>query len=377
MKILELTNYTAGICGVGNRVKEEARLLAKMKYEVKIFSSDFIKGSKKRAPQEDRIGDVSIKRFPGQKLGGESYMAWSNFGELQKEIKTYSPKVIIAHAYRHTHTVIASHIAKSIGARSFLVTHAPFVEDDSTRSFLAKWYVRIFHDPLVGKSTLKRFDKIIAITRWEIPYLEKLGVPRHKIAYIPNGIPDEFFKEKKGQESDKILYFGRISPIKKLETLIDAFSIIQDKGIILELVGPAEKDYLEMLVRKIADLNLQKRIVITGPIFDLTEKIKKIDSASIIVLPSKREAMPQSLIEAMARQKIVVASDNPGTHELIEHGRNGFLFPVGDSKELAILLDHCLSNNLSHVKKKARVSVERFKWTKLIQNLDVLIRQDS
>ena len=45
--------------------------------------------------------------------------------------------------------------------------------------------------------TFKWSDKIIAITRWEIPILIKLGVKKEKIAYIPNGIPDEFFKQKK------------------------------------------------------------------------------------------------------------------------------------------------------------------------------------
>ena len=42
MKILELTNYTAGGCGVWARVKNEAELLSKRGYDVRIFSSNFI-----------------------------------------------------------------------------------------------------------------------------------------------------------------------------------------------------------------------------------------------------------------------------------------------------------------------------------------------
>ncbi|MEK6824229.1 MAG: hypothetical protein AABY02_00065, partial [Nanoarchaeota archaeon] len=64
MRILELTNYTAGVCGVGARVKQEAALLAQKGHEVQIFSSCFTKGSSDTASREDTIGGVRITRFP-------------------------------------------------------------------------------------------------------------------------------------------------------------------------------------------------------------------------------------------------------------------------------------------------------------------------
>ncbi|MEK6848555.1 MAG: hypothetical protein AABX65_02900 [Nanoarchaeota archaeon] len=63
MKILELTNYSAGICGVFQRVKQEAELLSK-KHEVMIFSSNATKGSKEIAKPEDLLNGIKIKRFP-------------------------------------------------------------------------------------------------------------------------------------------------------------------------------------------------------------------------------------------------------------------------------------------------------------------------
>ncbi len=76
MKILELTNYSAGICGVWNRVKEEAARLSKKNHEVVVFSSNFTKGSDEIAKSKDKIGGVLIRRFPARKLGGESFMKW-------------------------------------------------------------------------------------------------------------------------------------------------------------------------------------------------------------------------------------------------------------------------------------------------------------
>ena len=61
MKILELTNYTSGICGVFQRVKQESLELSKKGHEVMIFSSNAIKGSEEIASTEDKTENVKIK----------------------------------------------------------------------------------------------------------------------------------------------------------------------------------------------------------------------------------------------------------------------------------------------------------------------------
>lgn len=368
MKILELVIYSAGVDGVWARVKKEAELLAANGHEVRVFSSDFIKGSKGRAPHEETMGKVKITRFNGKKLGGESFMSWGK-ADLSRAIEDYHPDVILAHSYRHPHTVIASRTAKRIGAKSFLITHAPFVPGDKTRSFLAKWYIRWYHDPFVGRSTLKRFDKVIAITQWEKPYLHKLGVPESKIIHIPNGIPDEFFTQKKNAAQHKILFLGRIAPIKNIEVLIKAIPYIHDKKIKVELVGPAEEEYLKKLKTLVQKEGVGSRVVFSGPVNDMKKKIQKIDSASIFVLPSLREAMPQALIEAMARGKTVIASRNDGTLEIIQDGQNGLLFDKDSPQDLAKKINFLQENKVS-MERKAKASVEQYRWSKIIAKME-------
>ena len=60
-------------------------------------------------------------------------MTW-NGGQkvVVKALGDFKPDIIIAHSYRHTHSVIASKIAKKLGAKSFLVTHAPFANVSRT-----------------------------------------------------------------------------------------------------------------------------------------------------------------------------------------------------------------------------------------------------
>ena len=57
--------------------------------------------------------------------------------------------------------------------------------------------------------------------------------------------------------------------------------------------------------------------------------------ANIVCLPSYREGIPRSLIEASACARAVVASDVPGCRQAVRHGKNGLLVPVRDVNELA------------------------------------------
>lgn len=373
MKILELTNFSAGGCGVFARVLQESLLLSKKGHEVMIFSSYFEKGTWKVMPLEDKYQKVRVRRFKAKKLGGESFLKW----DFEDEAIKFNPDVIIAHGYRHVHTTKALKIKSKIDCKVFLVTHAPFVERNSTRSLPAKFSVRVY-DSTIGKKTINNFDKVLHITNWELPFLFSLGVKKEKLIYSPNGIGQEFFRTKKSHaESRKVLFIGRISPIKNLEVLIKSMHLITNNSVKLEIVGPAEEQYLSSLKSLVEKLNLAKRVNFLAPIYDIREKIKKIDSAKIFVLPSKREAMPQALIEAMARGKICIASDNPGSREIISHKKNGFIFQNEVAGDLAKNIDYVLSQkNTNNVSINAKKSVEKFSWDKIIKGLEKAITHD-
>ena len=210
MKILEVCPYSAGICGVWTRVLEESKRLSKRGFEIKIFSSNAVKGSNEIAPSHEKLGPkgvssgvkIEILRFPFKKLGGESFMSW----DFEKEALNYSPDIIIAHNYRHLHTTKCLKIAEKLKGENkkckvFLVTHAPF-ERKLTRTFLQNLIVKIY-DLFIGRKTINKFDKILAITKWEMPYLLKLGAKKEKIIYIPNGISPEFFSLKKQAKKEQ------------------------------------------------------------------------------------------------------------------------------------------------------------------------------
>jgi glycosyltransferase involved in cell wall biosynthesis len=348
-KILIICNFSKGISGTFTRAFEDAKEFVKRGHEVHIFSSN--ETEERLIVDREVLEGVMIKRFPvSRKIG---YALWFL---VEEEVLKLRPDIIICHGYRKPYTNKAVKIAKKIEAKCFLITHSPF---NVERNWKLRLFTKLYD--LFCKNILNKFDKVIAITKWEMPYLSKLGCKKEKIVYIPNGLPNEFFENRK--EGNGILFLGRITPLKDLDILDLALENLKIQAI---AVGPIEKNYNPNF----------KNIKINPPIYDLKEKIAEIDKCEIFVLPSKREAMPQALVEAMARGKIVIASETDGANELIEHGKNGFLFPIGDSFRLRTLLIFAKvlqSHQKEMISDEAIKTAERYNINKLIKGWDNLI----
>jgi glycosyltransferase involved in cell wall biosynthesis len=81
----------------------------------------------------------------------------------------------------------------------------------------------------------------------------------------------------------------------------------------------------------------------------------------IAVLPSYREGLPKSLIEAAAVGRPIVTTDVPGCREVVKDGENGFLVPAKDAKELSIAIQKLINNPklLISMGKKGRLMAEQ------------------
>ncbi|MEK6819468.1 MAG: glycosyltransferase, partial [Nanoarchaeota archaeon] len=145
--------------------------------------------------------------------------------------------------------------------------------------------------------------------------------------------------------------------------------------IIFELLGPADVKYLLSLIELVKAEGLENKVFFNNRGYNIKEQIKFLDSGKIFVLPSISEGMPQVLIEAMARGKIVISSDNPGSKDLIQNGKNGYLFKIGDARDLADKINLVSSKNNTLMKENATNSVKIYSWDKVIESIEKMLNQ--
>jgi glycosyltransferase involved in cell wall biosynthesis len=148
-----------------------------------------------------------------------------------------------------------------------------------------------------------------------------------------------------------------LRPEKNHVQLVDAVAALHRMGIPARALLVGDGEMRGAIEARARELNVGCDVVITGFQQDVRPYIAACDTA---VLCSFTEAFSLAAIEAMALSKPLVHSDVGGAAEMIVPGRNGFLFPVGDTRafvdKLAILADPAVSRRMGA---RARRMVER------------------
>jgi len=130
---------------------------------------------------------------------------------------------------------------------------------------------------------------------------------------------------------------SRLVPIKDHETLLLALKRLH--GVHLAVLGDGElRPTLEARVR---DLGLADRVHFVGWWTDVASALSDLD---VVVLTSRNEGTPVSLIEAGAAARPVVATDVGGVAAVVEHGVTGYLARPGDPEHIASLISAVLED---------------------------------
>ena len=161
---------------------------------------------------------------------------------------------------------------------------------------------------------------------------------------IPNAINPAFIRSPYDGEREKVIVgAGRLNEQKNFPLLISAFAKIAGKFSEHKLVIYGKGDLLESLKGLAAELGVGDRVEFPGFCDDMPERLER---ASMFVLSSDYEGMPNALMEAMASGLPCVSTDcgGGGARFLIENGENGILVPQRDEDELATAMEKILSD---------------------------------
>lgn len=210
-------------------------------------------------------------------------------------------------------------------------------ERNDPHHFAGKKIVRIF-----SRFLMRFSDGFVFQTNDAKKYYNKIRKGRGIV--IPNPLmADRLPVRYEGFREKIIINIGRLEQQKNQKILIQAFSQIAQKYPGYRLIIYGEGSLRETLENEIKKYRQQDRIFLPGNYEDIHEKIRK---ASVFVLCSDFEGMPNALIEAMALGIPCISTDCPcgGPRELIKDGVNGILIPVGDVKALKEKIEYFINN---------------------------------
>ena len=174
--------------------------------------------------------------------------------------------------------------------------------------------------------------------------------PNKKTAIIGNPVFLNSNPIEECEIKDKtILFVGRLEEQKNVYLLIDSFAVFSSKFTDYNLKIYGDGLLKEKLIKYAESLKLSEKIHFCGNNQNWHTIEKK---ASMFVLSSDFEGMPNALMEAMALGIPSISTDCPigGPRELITDKKSGFLVPVGDTKSIAKKMEEiAVDNNLSNL----------------------------
>ncbi|TDM15069.1 glycosyltransferase family 1 protein [Macrococcus bovicus] len=139
-----------------------------------------------------------------------------------------------------------------------------------------------------------------------------------------------------------VSFIGRLVKEKGIVDLLDAYSLLKEKNITIIIMGMlphGERDTTTHDFIKKYEAN--KNIKFVGHVNNAEDYLNLSD---IFCLPSYREGMPRSIIEAMAMKNAILATNIRGSREEVINNETGYLFEVNRSDEIAKYIDY-LNNN--------------------------------
>lgn len=184
------------------------------------------------------------------------------------------------------------------------------------------------HPRLTGWA-LRGADRVITLSA-ESSEVSARFVPADRVVLIPNAIPSSSPAEKQ----NLVVFGGVVSHRKGIDVLQQAWSAIDAPGWELVVAGPVQDEHL---VREgIPGLTLAGSLA-------HQELMALLDRSRVAVLPSRDEAMPMFILEAMARGNCVVATDVGGIAAVLKDGR-GVVVPAGDVESFRAALQSVLAD---------------------------------
>lgn len=378
MKIFQVTTFYHPVTGgVESHVAILNRYLTKLGHEVTVLTSDASKLGPRITPRKNVIDGIKVRRF----------FTWFSLSQYHKfypglffYLMSHDFDVVHVHGFRKLETYAAWLAAKLKRKKVVLTTHNPF--PTTTRTKLQDFFIKI-HDFTIGKMLVKRLDKIITILASENAIFEKdFKVAKEKLVTVYNGINPELLEvgdSKKFAESQNIdlskwkaivVGCGRLNYAKGFQFLEKAVKGLPD---VLFYIAGGDDGYYTELQKIYRD---SENIIFNG-VYIPQEKLRDIYAAAdVFVLPSIHEATGTVMLEALAQDCAIVASNQGGTVEYLSEKHGIFIKPEDQDawlREISALVNS--PEKREQLTKGGANFLKKYRWDALADKLNQIYQE--
>lgn len=373
MKIFQITTFYHPVTGgVETHVALLNKYLTELGHEVTVLTSDANKTGSHILPRKNVIDGIKVQRFV-------NWFSLSQYHKFYPGLFFYLLKhdfdIVHVHGFRKLETYIAWLAAKIKRKKVVLTTHNPF--PTTTRSKIQDFFIKI-HDITVGRILVRRLDKIITILNSEHKiFIEKFKVPKERLVTVYNGVnPEllvkgeaELFANRNEIDINKwkaiVVGCGRLNYAKGFQFLETAVKKLPD---VLFFIAGGDDGYYEELQQLYRDC---PNIIFNGK-YIAQDKLRDVYAAGdIFVLPSIHEATGTVMLEALAQDCAIVASNQGGTIEYLTKKHGIFIQPEDKQAwydEIKKLVDN--EQQRENLIKNGKQFLKKYRWDVLADKLN-------
>ena len=298
---------------------------------------------------------------------------------------------------------VGNYVLKNIEKTDIIHAHFPYPDGYGMLKVKEKWRIPlVVHERggyifATGKAypqikrmhmdTLRKADRIVAVSEDTRAEYIKLGIPADKIEVVPNGVNLQTFRpvdravarRRLGLPLDRpiVLFAGYLRQRKGIQFLIEAMpDIVRRFNALFVLLG--EGELRQEIQRKVEEYGLEKDVMLMGTVPHGMMPLYE-SAMDVLVLPSLAEGRPNVVIEAMACERPVVATAVSGIPELIQHKKTGILIPPSNVDAIkeglsVILSDPTLGDRMGRAGRK-RLTEMGLSWENHAHNMLRIYRE--
>ncbi len=360
--------------GLNVYVLELGRQLAAFGCQIDIFTRATAAGQPEVTLIEPNLRVISLHAGPDEILAPDDLH--SHLDAFYEALLDFARKGGAAYDLVHSHYWLSG----LVGARLKAVWNVPHVVMFHTLGEIKNRASHAEHESGLRieseAAVLAAADRVICATELERDSLRQLyGASDEKVSVIPLGVDLERFRPTGKQDArgalglkDEriVLFVGRIEPLKGVDILINAASLLEsDVECTVLIVGGDDSSQAEVAeLRDLArDRGIEHRVAFIGAVDHETLPLY-YNAADVCVVPSHYESFGLVAVEAMASGVPVVASRVGGLTGTVKDGETGYLVPWLCPEPFAERIELLLENEplRKDLGEAAREAMARYRW---------------